>query len=184
MLHAYIIRTGSQADVHLVGIAKVSTLCDHEIHQIDQLLISHGLQALSKPIDHIYIHHKAMINGKVYFSYGYKKVKKRNSFTVMFSKDSAVGYGMVEKFIQISTNVSPLAVIKTLTTQITGPPHHLSDSVVTVDSRQFLFSDYLTFDEGAMTYIFATNIIQKCFNLTTDNWKVLTLPINDIENES
>ena len=71
----------------------------------------------------------------------------------MFSTDSAVGYGIIEKFIQVSTNVCPLAVIKTLTTQIAGPPHHLSDSVITADSQQqLLFNDYLTFDEGAMTY--------------------------------
>jgi hypothetical protein len=183
MLHAYIIRTRSQTDVQLVGMAKLSILCDHEIHQVDQLLITRGLQALRKPINHVYVHHKAMINGKMYFSSGYKKVKKRNSFTVMFSTDSTVGYGIIEKFIQVSTNVCPLAVIKTLTTQIAGPPHHLSDSVITADSQQLLFNDYLTFDEGTVTYIFAAEIIHKCFNLTTDNWKVLTLPVNDIENE-
>ena len=80
-------------------MAKLSILCDHEIHQIDQLLITCGLQPLRKPINHVYVHHKAMISGKMYFSNGYKKVKKRNSYTVMFSTDSTVGYGIVEKFI-------------------------------------------------------------------------------------
>ena len=56
----------------------------------------------------------------------------------MFSTDSAVAYGTVQKFIQISTNVCPLAVVTALSTQITGPPHHLSDSVATVDSQQLL----------------------------------------------
>ena len=77
MLHAciHIIRTGSQADVHLVGMAKLSILCDHEIHQIDQLLITRGLQALRKLINHVYVHHKAMISGKCTSVMGTKRLR-------------------------------------------------------------------------------------------------------------
>ena len=58
----------------------------------------------------------------------------------------------------------------------------IADSVVTADSLYALFNHYITY-EGASNFIFAASIVQKCFNLSNNNWKVLTLPINDVENE-
>ena len=126
-----------------------------------------------------------MINGRMYFSLQYSRVKKRNSYTIAFKEatDASLCYGEIQKFIQVSSNSPPLAIVKSLITQITGPPHHLSESIITVDSQQLLFDNYLTCTEGSIRCIFVSSIVAKCFNLSNDNWNVLTLPVNDIENE-
>ena len=87
-----------------------------------------------------------MINGRMYFSLKYKRVKKCNSYTVAFKEvtDASLCYGEIEKFIQVSTNSAPLAIVKCLITRITGPPHYLSASVITADSKELLFDSYLT----------------------------------------
>ena len=116
----------------------MSSLCDSEAYQIDQLFITNGLEPLNKPTDPVCVYHRIMINGRMYFSFKYNRVKKRNSYTVAFKEvtDASLCYGEIEKFIQVSTNSPPLAIVKCLITQITGPPHHLSESVITVDSQK------------------------------------------------
>ena len=81
----------------------------------------------------------------MYFSFKYNQVKKRNSYTIAFKEiaDASLCYGEIEIFIQVSTNSPPLAIVKCLITQITGPPHYLSESVITVYSQELLFDNYL-----------------------------------------
>ena len=66
---------------------------------------------------------------------------------------------------------------------VSGPPHKIPDRVVTADSLYTLFNDYITCEEDTFKFIFTVNIVQKCFNLSNDNWRVLTLPVNDVQNE-
>ena len=73
----------------------------------------------------------------------------------------------------------PLAIVRNLLNQVTGPPHHLSESVVPVDTQQLLFGDYLTYAEGSLRFIFVSSIIAKYLTLFSDNWNVLTLPVNE-----
>ena len=63
---------------------------------------------------------------------------------------------------------------------VSGPPHKFTDRVVTAASLYALFIDYITYEEDALKFIFAVGIVQKCINLSNDNWRVLTLPINDL----
>ena len=177
-------RAGSQ-DIQLIGKPNMASLPDSEADQIDQLLVTNGLDPFNKPTGPVCVYHRVMINGRMYFSLNYNRVKRRNSYTVAFKEatDASLCYGEIEKFMQVSTNSPPLALVKSLVTQITGPPHPLSETLITVDSQELLFDNYLTYTEGPFRYIFVSSIIAKCFNLSNDNWNVLTIPVNDIENE-
>ena len=127
----------------------MSSLCDSLAHQIDQLSIINGLEPLNKPTGPVCVcvYHRVKINGRMYFSLNYKRVKKCNSYTVAFKDylvtDASLCYGEIKEFMQVSTNSPPLAIVKCLITQISGPPHHLSASVITADSKELLFDSYL-----------------------------------------
>ena len=170
----------STSGIQMVGKATMCTLNDDEVHQVNQLLVHYGLPVLGNSTTYIY--HKAIISGKIFFSINNKRVKKRNSYTVMFRDSESSSnqcFAIVEKFL--TSNGHHMAAVKTLRAHVSGPPHEIAESVVTADSLYAPFNHYIMY-EGASKFIFAASIVQKCFNLS-NNWKVLTLPINDVENE-
>ena len=130
----------------MVGKARMCTLSDDEVYQINLLLASCDLPLLANSTG--LIHHKAIINGKVFFSISNKRVKKRNGYTIMFRELSTNQcYALVEKFI--SVNGHHIAAVKTLQTHVSGPPHKIPDRVVTTDSLYTLFNDHITYVIGS-----------------------------------
>ena len=92
-------------------------------------------------------------------------------------------YGEIQKFIQVSSNNPPLAIIKISNNSNYWPT---TPSIRKYNCRQSTvtnFDNYLTYTEGSIRCIYVSSIVVKCFYLSNDNWNVLTLPVNDIENE-
>ena len=103
-------------------------------------------------------------------------MKTRNSDTVAFKEATdALCYGEIEKFLQVSTNSPPLAVVIGLVTQVTGPPHPFQ-KVSLLLSQEF-FDNYLLYT-GPFIYICVSSINAKHLNLSNDNWNILTIPVN------
>ena len=65
-MHTLIRIESGANDVQMVGKARMCTLSDDEVYQINLLLASCDLPPLANSTG--LIHHKAIINGKVFFS--------------------------------------------------------------------------------------------------------------------
>ena len=129
------------------------------------------------------VYAKAKINGTSIFSRENKRVKRHNSFTVSFTKtvlDDGPYYCVVEKFVSVcGQNV---AFITELAITGTGPPSDLL-GVMTLETKACLFEEYLAYNENEKMCILVNQINNKCINLSTENWKLLTNPVNSIECE-
>ena len=167
-------------EIEMVGSGTSYSLQDTEASRVNQILSSNGHSCLRSTCVRMY--HKATVNGKVFFSKGYKRVTKRNSYTIMYLNLSmgTVQYGIIEKFIYADGHY--LASIQEIMIVSKGPPQEFSESI-TANSRKLLFSDYSTFKYGDSNYIFVSQILEKCCNLSNGDWNVLTLPVNDVEVE-
>ena len=165
----------------MVGKGVSFTLEDKQIDELNQLLTNYNLLPLSSP--HVRIYDKAVIRGKVFFTKENKRVKRRNSYTIAFSVpfSNSFSYGIVEKFLKINDHC--LAIVTELTIQCAGPPRGIILGTITDESRGILFEDYLTYKEGNKKIIFMHQILEKSFNLTNEDWKLLCLPVNDVEFE-
>lgn len=126
---------------------------------------------------------KPVIKGKGFFTKENKRVKRRNSYTIAFSVpfSNSFSYGIVEKFLKINDHY--LATVTELTIQCAGPPQDITVGTITDESRGTLFEDYLTYKEGNKKIIFMHQILEKSFNLTNGDWKLLCLPVNGVEFE-
>ena len=86
------------------------------------------------------------------------RVKKRNNFTIKFATKSTVLYGLVDKFISVSSAVSEskhnLACVKLLSVKDqSGPPHIFTG--VTNESLKLLLDDFITYNKTSeIEYIF------------------------------
>jgi hypothetical protein len=65
---------------------------------------------------------KVKVNGEVYYSQRYDRLKSRNSFTVCYEEDDAEKYGLVRYFLSIPGRV--VAVVVPLS--VSTPPHYPS----------------------------------------------------------
>ena len=103
---------------------------------------------------------KVKIDGNMFFSKNYKRVTKRNSYTISYSKppSNCVYYGLIENFL--SANGHYLAAIRTLEIISTGPIHPFSEDIIAIDSKKILFSDYLTFEYGSHAFILVNQILK------------------------
>lgn len=164
----------------MAGLGTPCSLQNSEYDRINQILKSNGLPLLKSTCVRTY--HKAIVNGKTYFSKGYKRVTKRNSFTISYRcpYSEAVLFGIIENFID--ANGHYLASIREIVITSKGPPQQFSESI-TEDSKELLFSDYMTYKDGGNNYIFVRQILEKCINLCNGDWNVLTSPVNDVEVE-
>ena len=132
----------------------------------------------------VQVYQRAIIKGKVYYSMEYKRVKKRNSYTVAFkdsSRPSSICFGLIQRFI--ATSSSQLAVIQQLIVSDVNLPFEISGALVTSETLDLLLNSYITYKESCLIYVLLDSILEKCFNLSNSNWKVLTVLVNKVEIE-
>ena len=165
----------------MIGSGNEYSLQDEELQEINQLLSSINSPTLNCSVVRTYA--KVKVDGNVFFSKSYKRVTKRNSYTISYLKpqSNSVYYGLIEYFL--SANGHYLASIRTLEIISRGPVQQFSEDIISNDSKKILFSDYLTFEHGSRAYIFVNQILRKCCNLSHSNWNVLTFLVNNVEFE-
>ena len=165
----------------MVGSGSMYSLQDKELQDVNQLLHSIKSPSLKSPIVRTYP--KVKVNGNVFFSKNYKKVTKRNSYTISYLKppSKSVYYGFIEDFL--SVNGHYIASIKTLEIISRGPIQEFPEDIISSESKKILFSDYLTFEHKSRAYIFVNQILGKCCNLSYGDWNVLTFLVNNVELE-
>lgn len=139
--------------------------------------------ALELQSSHVQMFNKAKWNGSILYTQGYKRVSKRNSYTVSYSPlDQEITlFGIVERLI--SVNEQHIAILKNLVPNSNYSPFNFTDYDITCESKSVLFSDYITFELGEHHYIFIHQIKHKCCNLSNNKWNILTIPINNVEIE-
>lgn len=164
----------------MTGRGISSCLTDAEIYNINQLLDSRNYDPITSSSFRLY--KKLSIRGNTFSSKANIRVKRRNSYTIAFSvpSSSSFCYGLVEHFLSFVDQ--KLALVTELNIVCQGLQNDFT-TTVTSRSRNYLFQDYLTYEEGEKKFIFADQIVHKCFNLTNNDWKVLSLAPNDIECE-
>ena len=132
------------------------------------------------------MYNRVIVHRQLVYAQANSRVKKRNSFTIKFATKSTVLYGLVDKFISVSSAVSEskhnLACVKLLSVKDQSGPPHIFTGVT--ESLKLLLDDFITYDETSeVEYIFLDQIVVQCFNLSTIQWSVLTAPVNIIESE-
>lgn len=166
----------------MIGQGKSSNFTSAELHNVNQLLINHSFDPIGPSNSLIRVYNKASVNGKVFFSKENKRVKLHNSYTVAYSVplSDSLYYGLIEKFIAICGY--EIAHITECNIECQGPPRDFT-ALIKPKSQRYVFQDYITYKKGAQKFIFINQIMEKCLNLTNNNWKLLTLPVNDVEYE-
>ena len=173
----------SQQSFKWVGPGVLSTLTDAETYSVNQLLTSHRLGPIASNTP-TRVYTKAIIKGMDIYSRENKRVKRRNSYTVSFSSESGVCYGIVEKFSSVcGHNVAFITELATCTCITSIAPPQTLEATITIESKECLFKEYLTYNEDAIQCILVDQISTKCFNLTTNNLNLLTQPVNNVECE-
>ena len=162
----------------MIGRGRAYLLDDNERRQV---LSCDGSFTLETPLVRSY--DKASALGITYCSRRYTRVKKRNSYTVAFEDplDHSSCYGIVETFISV-TNSYNLALVQQCVLKQVGPPHSFN-GIISDDNHELLFEDYVTYEDGIKRFIFIHNLKNKCFNLTYNDWNVLTPLVNNVECE-
>lgn len=161
----------------MCGKGEIYEASDEEVAKINKLLTDSGSLPLSSNI--MRLHKKAIIMGKTYSSRKNKRVKKQNTYTVKTCVDTAP-YGLIEYFV--STKSGPLAAITVLNVQ-KGIPYTISPDDVTRESQSLLFEGYFSYQEETLVFIFASQITEKCINISSSHSKLLTTSLNNIELE-
>ena len=154
-------------------------ISDEELQSINTVLASEDLPSIQSTTARIF--HKAFVNGQQMFTQDYKRVTKRNSYTISYCVSNNTYFGLIQKFIVIEGH--HLAVIKKLHIKTDGPLHSFSGGIVISKTAKLLFSDYLSFEVGGLHYVLAKCIVQKYCNLSNNAFNLLTLPVNNVEKE-
>ena len=161
----------------MCGQGEVFSASNEEVMKINKLLADSSFVPLSTNVMRLY--KKAVIKGKSYSSRSNKRVKKQNSYTISTCLDSAP-YGLIDFFV--STKDHTLAAITVLDVQ-KGVPHSISPDDITVESQSLLFEGYFTYKEQSSTFVFVKQITEKCINLSTSDYNLLTTSVNNVELE-
>lgn len=161
----------------MLGQSKSYLLSESEVFQINELLESHGREHLVNNTVSIYL--KAEINGKMFTSTSYKRGKRQNNHTISFH-DPALKFALIDMFL--CANKHHLAAVTKLNT-CKGISYQISPEVITEQSRNLLFENYFTYVHSTRTYIFTSQIVGKCINLSTETNYLLTEPVNHVEVE-
>lgn len=177
----YSIAVKSTPSTTMIGRGRMYHLDDEEMHKVNLLLSTNGSSTLQTSLVRSY--DKAFVKGITFYSQRYTRVKKRNSFTVVFEDplDHSSCYGVVETFISVADTCN-IALVKQCVLKQVGPPYDFH-GVISDDSRALLFEDYITYEYGAEMFVFVHNLKNKCFNLTYNDWNVLTPLVNTVECE-
>lgn len=168
--------------IETIGLGNAYSLKDEELEEINQILSSINSPCLNTSVN-VRVYTKVKVDGKIFFSKKHKRVTKRNSYTISYLKPPSVCiyYGLIENFL--SANGHYFAAIKTLEIMSKGPVQQFSEDIINNDSKNILFNDYLTFECGSCSYIFVNQILEKCCNISTSDWNVLTHLVNNVEFE-
>ena len=161
----------------MIGQCQSYTLSESEIMKINDFLESHGHEHLVSNVATIYL--KANINGRIFTSTAYKRQKRQNNYTISFC-DTTLEFAFIDKFLCI--NKLHVAVITKLTSH-KGLSYKIPYEVITEESQNVLFEDYFTYTRSLQTYIFTHQIVDKCINLSTKTFHLLTHLVNNIEVE-
>ena len=89
----------------LGGVAKF--LRNEEVQQLNQSLVSLGLPP-TVSCETRYISFHLVHESAVYYSAKYKRVKSRNSYTVVFKDACGTAYGQIQFFVLLSSSVFTL----------------------------------------------------------------------------
>ena len=163
----------------MIGSGVLQNIFDEELDEIDHLLTSHGCTTTKAQYKRVFT--KAIVRGITFSSKDNSRMKKRNAYTISHSSSESTNYGLIQNFFQVDDH--HIAVIHDLSVKSAALPSNICDYTTTILSQGVLFEDYITYSEGEKRLIFVNQIINKCCNLTNNNWKLLTLKVNKVESD-
>lgn len=129
------------------------------------------------------IFYRIEIDGQVYYSQDYKRVKRRNSFTVSYNKDGPgeelLNFGLVQYYIFFSSTKTVMAVLKELKkTRITcRDEFQLSSGAIdTVSSLGKIYP--VECNESQLTLVNVEKLLHKCLyiEINTSKYVVNIVP--------
>lgn len=100
------------------------------------------------------------VRGHTYYSRMYKRVKKRNSYTVLFNSDGVTKYGLIEFFLYIACKV--VVVLKPLVPMQISLKEHFNLTTTALDCQPFIIPVNI---ENTVGFCFAEDILCKCIFL-------------------
>ena len=108
--------------------------------------------------------HRIEIRGTVLYTRQYKRVKKRNSYTIVYDKNNSKQFGSIEYFVFIHEKV--VAVLKPILPLNVNCKEHFNLSTTILDEISFVHPVYVS---HTFTFCFVEEIVSKClfvdFNL-------------------
>ena len=101
--------------------------------------------------------YRAEYNGNMYYSRQYRRVKKRNSYTVAYIKGGNHEYGVIEYFLLINNRI--IAVLRPLTPLSVSCRQHFALSTTALDTLSYLIP---VTSVGTFKCCFIEDFVQTC----------------------
>jgi len=141
----------------IIGAVKVVSLSSTILHLLNQCLLRRGiLQTSLRGRQKTF--HRLQLNGEVYYSQNYRRVKKRNSYTVSYKNEElSECFGQILFFVLVDSHTS-LAVIRRFTVIEGGAMSHFRLSIPVQGIIPVVETE-------RNDVIFVENIQQKCLCL-------------------
>lgn len=149
-----IIKQAVTAEVSVLGGLCLKPLLPSVEQVLGEFLQRNSLELPSGPLTTVYC---AEYQGNLYFSRQYQRVKKRNSYTVVYSDGEAKQYALIEHFVFVNHRL--VAILKPLSLIPVARKDHFDVSTTALDTLSFLIPVVIT---DVVKCCFVEKFISKC----------------------
>ena len=158
-----VIKQAIAAEVGVLGGISLQTPMPCDAVALTNFLHKHELELPSGQLTRIY---RIEFQGVIYYSRTYQRVKKRNSYTVLYQSDAQERFGIIEYFVFLHQKI--IAVLKLLSPISVTCKDHFNLSTTVLDTVSFL------------TPVVKSNTVECCFVEDFVN-KCLFIDLNSIQ---
>lgn len=159
-LHCRVKRQHLHDDVYALGGISVTTLDVQALHQVNLWLCAHGRDPVNGAVQVFY---RLLLRQQVYFSSCYGRVRRRNSFTILYKDSSSSSQlGLIRLFLYISPHT--MVVVERLQRLAVTCRQHFLLQTDALDLVH-LSGVFPVKDSGNIDVISPTDIHSKCIYL-------------------
>ena len=150
-------------DSYMVGGTSLVFLSEEVIFELNNYLESKSLPAVP-PDKRVQVFYRLRQSGQLYYSSKYGRVKKRNSFTILYRKNENILCGHIQQFMIVHGH--PLVVVNTIVLK-DSCHSHFGLVIKTLDKVLFPVQKTLSID-----VIHISEIVEKCIYIATSDDQV------------